>query len=464
MNRIQQLRDRVTELSDLNANMRSEADGEGRDLTPEERIQLKDNNDTITDLMDELEELERDDRLQARLTTSSGRRTDTEEPGGTRQAAPRVTRAVAPRLAVPARQVVESSRQRREQTLGFESMGHFLMAVRRGTISPQAMDERLVVRGDIATEYSSSDPGSEGGFAIPPDFRATVMEKIFAEGTLLGRTDQLTTSSNSITVPIDESEPWANTGLQVFWEAEGAQKRTSVLDLDQQTIRANKIAGVIPVTDELLEDAPALEGYIRRKVPERIDWKTSFAIVQGSGTGEPLGILNSPARVTVDAGAAGAGTIQSPHITSMYSRMPASSRGNAVWLVNPEVEPALMSMAFMVVPAASVPANPVPVYLPPNGLSSSPYASLMGRPVIPTQVCNPLGTEGDIIFADLSQYLTLVKSGGVRTDVSIHVFFMQDITAFRFVLRIGGQPWWKRPIQPRTGTFTMSPFVTLEAR
>lgn len=470
MTRVELLRQRMMELNDANSSLRAAADADGRDLTVDERITLRENNDTVQDLLEEITELERDDRNQALMRQSTGRRSDPEQPArsNARERTERTERNDRNdrngQRPQGARGVIDNARSRNEGSAGFETMGQFLMSVRNSTVAPQAMDPRLIIRAETAADFSNTQTGSEGGFALPPDFRNMIMEKVFSENTLIGRTDQMTTSTNQITIPIDESEPWSASGLQVYWEAEGAVKRTSVVNLDQNTVRANKIAGVVPVTDELLEDAPALESYIKRKVPEKIDFKTSLAIIHGSGTGEPLGILNSAARVTVNPGSAPAGSLQSPHIAEMYSRMPAGSRGNAVWLVNPEIEPLLMHMAFMVTPSATLPTSPVPVYMPPTGLSSSPYASLMGRPVIPTQVCNPAGVEGDIMFVDLSQYLTLTKSGGIKTDVSIHVYFLQDLTAFRFVLRIGGQPWWKRPIQPRAGTFTQSPYVTLGDR
>jgi HK97 family phage major capsid protein len=105
-----------------------------------------------------------------------------------------------------------------------------------------------------------------------------------------------------------------------------------------------------------------------------------------------------------------------------------------------------------------------PVYLPAGGLSASPYSSLKGRPILTTEACNTLGDKGDIFLADLSKYMSAVKSGGVRTDVSMHLWFDQDMLAYRFILRVGGQPWWSSAISPRTGTNTRSCFVTLDER
>jgi hypothetical protein len=48
---------------------------------------------------------------------------------------------------------------------------------------------------------------------------------------------------------------------------------------------------------------------------------------------------------------------------------------------------------------------------------------------------------------------------------SIHLRFDYDQTAFRFVFRIDGQPWWPTAATPLYATSdTLSPFVTLAER
>jgi hypothetical protein len=49
-------------------------------------------------------------------------------------------------------------------------------------------------------------------------------------------------------------------------------------------------------------------------------------------------------------------------------------------------------------------------------------------------------------------------------ETSMHLWFDQDLMAFKFVLRIGGIPWWGSTIAPRDGSNTLSCFVALEAR
>ena len=88
---------------------------------------------------------------------------------------------------------------------------------------------------------------------------------------------------------------------------------------------------------------------------------------------------------------------------------------------------------------------------------------LLGRPVIPVEHCAVLGTPGDVVLADLSQYL-LIDKGAPRQDYSMHVNFLTDEGVFRFVYRVDGQPSWKKPLTPKSAGSTLSPFISLATR
>lgn len=340
---------------------------------------------------------------------------------------------------------------------GFRSQGEFLAAVVKSSGKGSAPDPRLIA--NAPSTYGSEGNGADGGFAVPPDFRTAIVTKVMAEDSLLGRTDQMTTSSNSITVPTDETTPWQTTGgIQAYWESEGGQKTQSKPALTEKTVKANKIIALVPMTDELLQDASSMASYVSSKAPQKIDFKVNDAILNGTGVGQPLGFLKSGSLITVGAESGqAADTVTYTNIVNMYTRMTAEGKRRGVWVVNSDVEAQLMTMQFPGTGTA------VPAYLPPGGLSAQPYGTLMGRPVISTEAASALGDLGDISFVDFSQYMSVIKSGGVRQDVSIHLFFDYDITAFRFVLRVGGQPWWNTPISRANG-LSRSPFVTLAAR
>ena len=145
------------------------------------------------------------------------------------------------------------------------------------------------------------------------------------------------------------------------------------------------------------------------------------------------------------------------NVNKMWSRMWARSRGNAVWLINQDCEPALDSMTI------PVGTGGMPVYLPPGGLSGDRFARLKGAPVIPTEFNPTLGTVGDIMLVDLSQYL-LIDKGGPQADSSIHVRFINNEKTFRFIYRVDGRPLWNTVLTPAKGSNTLSPFVALATR
>ena len=447
MQTLEQLRDRLAQLTNASKSILETADSEGRPLSADELAEVERNSEEYDTVLADVQMRE---RVQAQIENAA---------------------VPQPRQTAPAnnpRQNTARNFPQPKQVLNgkhnFGSLGEFLQCVRVAQIAPSRADGRLSQAAASTDTFSSEGTPSDGGYALPPDFRATILEKIGAEGSLLGMTDQITTGSNSVTFPIDETAPWGTDGLQARWESEGNLKLESKVALDTSSVKLNKIAAVVPVSDELLEDVPALDGYIKRRLPEKIDYKVSEKILFGTGVGEPLGLMKGTDLIKVDPGSTPSGSIQFPSIAEMYSRMYAPSRSRAVWLVNPEIEYKLMLMAFMQATSATLPTPPVPVYLPAGSIAGAPYGTLLGRPVIPTMACAAAGTEGDIIFADMQSYLSLVKATGLRQDVSIHAYFVQDLTAYRFVLRIGGKPWWKGVVTPPNGTFTQAHFVTLDDR
>lgn len=358
------------------------------------------------------------------------------------------------RPSVPAAPKVDA------RTMGFRNLGEFAVCAKAAGAGDPGAAGRLQAA-------ASEGAGSEGGFLVPPQFRDAIWQKVGGEGSLMSRCDTVTLERNELKVPKDETTPWGTAGLQVYWEGEAQQATGSQPSLEAQSVRLNKLMGLVRVSDEVLEDAGSLDAYLRSRAPIVINHRINSAIISGTGVGKPLGILNADCRVTVAKETSQpADTVFHRNIEKMWSRMYADCRANAVWLINQDVEPQLGQMSFRDVGAypSTATGTAVPVYIPAGGVAGSPYASLKGRPVVPVQACKTVGDEGDIILADLSQYLIAQKAGGVKTDVSMHLYFDYGQQAYRFVFRMAGLPWWNSSITPENGSNTLSCFVTLAAR
>lgn len=438
------------------------ADTDRRELTEAEKGQIRDNSAEVESLQEQIE-LRRTVALQDnRLNQPQARKTgaDAGEPAAGEQsrpqaAAPRGTHIQTAHISTPA------TRAAARGNGGFDSLGQFAQVVRAAQVNPSGMDGRL--RAALTT-YGNESSGPDGGFAVPTDFRTEIMRNIMSEQSLLGMCDTSPTNSNSVNMLADETTPWSTSGVRVYTRTEAQQMNQSKPQLKDLQVRLHETYAFVPMTDELLEDAPMLSRHLTTKAGEALDFKITDWIVNGTGVGQMLGILKSPCLVAQAAvGSQTADTIHADNVIAMWSRMPGNLRNRAVWLINQDGETQLMKLGLPVVTATGTATGGMPLYMPPGGLSSAPYATLLGRPVITTEACAALGDVGDIILAYMPGYFAPYK-GGIKSDVSMHLFFDQGVTAFRWTMRIGGQPWLSAPIARKNGSNTLSHFVTLAAR
>lgn len=100
----------------------------------------------------------------------------------------------------------------------------------------------------------------------------------------------------------------------------------------------------------------------------------------------------------------------------------------------------------------------------PAGVSGRPEPTLHGLPVLYREACAPLGQEGDLLLVDPLAYFAALRDPATREDVSIHLWFDYDLSAFRFTMRLGGMPWWAAPITRYKTATTISTIVSLAAR
>jgi len=340
----------------------------------------------------------------------------------------------------------------------FKTLGEQMMAVYRSASPGGTLDSRLTTRS--ASGLNESNP-SDGGFLVQKDFVTQLLKRTYETGILASKVKKIPISTTANGIKINSiaegsrknGSRWG--GVQTFWENEADKLAESKPKFRQMELSLKKLTGLCYATDELLQDSTALESVIKEAFAEEFGFRMDDAILNGLGTGQPLGILQSDATVVVpkESGQASTDKIVVENLLNMWNRLWARSRANAVWYINQELEPHLYTLKI----------GDKPVYVPAGGLSEKPYATLFGRPVMPLEQCSKAGEAGDIILADLGQYL-LIDKGGIKQASSIHVRFLYDENVFRFIYRVDGQPIWNKPLTPYKGSSTVSPFVTLAKR
>ena len=335
--------------------------------------------------------------------------------------------------------------------------------VREGFDSSRSLSfQNRVQKHYLAVQGMSEGVAADGGYLVMPEFAQGIIDRVYAND-LWSRTDNFTVTGNNMTFNVNAETSRANGsrhgGLRGYWVGEGNAVTASKPTFREVSMKLYKLGVLVYLTSELLDDGgAALEQYVARKAAEEFNFMIGDSLINGTGAGQPLGILNAPSLVSVakESGQAAA-TLQPENVVKMNSRFFAPNNGNSVWLQNQDIDPQLHLMTL------GIGSSGIATYMPPGGLSSAPYATLMGRPLLPTEFNATLGTQGDLIKADLGQILSISK-GGLMSAASIHVEFLTDQLVLRFVMRLNAQPWESSAITPYKGSNTQSNFVTLDTR
>lgn len=329
-----------------------------------------------------------------------------------------------------------------------ENVVAIVRAYRDGTADP-----RLVRTPGGA---NINDPAS-GGFLVETAYSQELISLAYEESLIAAQCDRRETSKPlaDVKIPgIDETSRADGSrfgGVLSYWGDEATLVPAKLPRFKNLKFSTRKLIGLTYGTDELLSDAPMFDVHLKRALKAEFGFKLDLAVLSGSGAGQPLGMLNSSALITVakETGQA-SGTILRENVNKMWKRLPAPSRYNAVWLANEDADEQFEQLG----------GNPG-TYIP-AGACGNQFPLLKGRPVLTIEQCPLVGTVGDLVLADLSKYI--IVDGGLNAMLSLHVLFDSDQALFRFTMRVDGKPGFSSPITPYNGAATRSPFVCLGAR
>lgn len=301
--------------------------------------------------------------------------------------------------------------------------------------------------------------GADGGFAVQSDFAGLMMASAAKAGDILPKLDsyEVTDGSNAVKwVDIDEDDVSETVfgGVRVYWAAEAATVAKSQPKLAEKELKLEKLMGFAYATYELDSDSSFVNTLYSRAFELAIQRSLEAAVVSGDGVGKPIGFLNGGSTVAIakESGQA-AGTINWNNLSGMYHR--SLNKQRSIWLMHPDAHEQLDFLEF------PVGTGGVPVYLPAS--MQGTIDSLRGKAITESDQCSALGTQGDINFVDLSQYMLAYK-GGVDAATSIHVQFLTAENCFRFIFRANGMPKQNKKLTIKNSAKQRSNFITLATR
>lgn len=339
---------------------------------------------------------------------------------------------------------------------------YFLSVIEDGQRGGENRDPRLQYL-TVGSDEARGNSNPAGGFLVPTGFSPNLLKIDPESDPLSGRTTMIPMAQPIVKIParVDSTHTTSvSGGLTVTRRPETVAGTASQMTMSQVTLEAHNLMGLSYATEEILVDSPI--SFAALLAAGFSDQFTSHLInerINGTGIGEFMGVLThlttasgctiSQAKETGQA----ATTIVYENVINMRSR--CYGYGKAVWLANHDTLPQLLLMN------QAIGTGGVPVWQPAVGQDHGDM--LLGRPIIFTEYCKTLGTLGDIILGNWSEYLEGTLEP-LQSAESIHVRFVNHERAFKFWLRNAGQPWWKAALTPKNSSNTLSPFVVLATR
>lgn len=337
----------------------------------------------------------------------------------------------------------------------FKSVAENLFAIKADTLSHGNADKDFPRLRFLKATGASEGIAADGGLLLEPTLVSEIIKPQHEDGPFSNDARRLPVGANSNygwLNAVDETSRVTGSrwgGIRGYRLAEAATKTASKPTFRRIQWELKKYAAVVVATDELLQDAAMFSEIVKTGCAEELNFMLNEDIFDGMGIAGPQGFMNSGALITVTR--TDANKILGSDVSAMYNRMDLRGRNSAKWYVSNDAAPQFDNL-FAVGSTA--------VLYPYASIGADGVKRLYGRPIVTTEFNSSLGTVGDVVFADMNQYLIWEK-GGIQSAQSIHVYFLTDETAFRFVMRVDGKSSVNTALTPFKGSTTTSPFVAL---
>ena len=305
-----------------------------------------------------------------------------------------------------------------------------------------------------------SDP--YGGYAKP----TTMLPGLLSRGTdadpTVGRTTMVPMASPTVKILARTDSTHTSSvsgGFTVARKAETAAAAASRMEMELVTLEASTLMGLAYATEEILTDsAITFVALIQAGFGEQVAFHMLHEKLFGLGGTEYIGAAAAGNGSRISATRDTASRVMGTDVLAMRAR--CWGYGNAIWIANQDIYGEIARLGAAAYDAeGTTPLSGSNALFFPNLQGDAPDR-LLGRPIFFSESAETLGTTGDLILANFSQYLEGLYQP-LQSAESMHVRFVNHERAFKFWLRNAGAPWWRAALTPRESTTTLSPFVVL---
>lgn len=298
---------------------------------------------------------------------------------------------------------------------------------------------RFVTKGSVSvSDAVSAQDDSSAGLFVPEDIRYALLQ--FAPpGTIVWPRAQVwPMTTDKIQWPklkqdlTQGSENFFG-NVELRWTEEGGRKQNTQPEFEIMALECHEISAACPVTDQLLQDSAINIGNLLVQLFQGAYWHgTDRAFLQGMGGAQPMGVLNTPGITLVKR--ITAGKVEFRDLLNMHSVLPPMFDANAVWFMKKSVFNDLRKK----VDDVGQPVIQLGQGYNDFGEGIAGYA--LGLPVVMSDYkTSDLGQTGDVVLGDWKHYF-IGERKTISVEMSRHVHFYQNMTAFRASARVGGRP------------------------
>jgi HK97 family phage major capsid protein len=266
--------------------------------------------------------------------------------------------------------------------------------------------ENVYTKAIYGEEFNSEDAANDGGSMVVDDL-APVQQVVFTRGLTQAIT-LIPTSQAALKVPVCSIDQT----LAAILTGQGYAKAENKLELVPVTLTLTTYAGIINVSDELMEDAPAISAIVRDQIGSALNLQIDSAIATAiKAAANEVSITRKTAL-----------EVNKVDLTAMLASIVPGE--DYTWIVSNSAFPtfveALDNSSYLGIPTAG----------------NASYKTVYNFPVIISPFMSTVGTQYDIVLLKKSAVVGAVKGTGDNGfDVNPWSRWEYDINQIRGKIR-----------------------------
>ena len=270
-----------------------------------------------------------------------------------------------------------------------------------------------------AMNYLNEGNDAQGGYLVPSEFHEEIITQL-QEENILRQIGNVITTATDREIAIQATAPTA------AFVAEGQQIPLSTEEFERKTLKAYKLAAGVSVSNELLSDSfYDIESHLQSEFGKAIASREENAFLNGTGTGEPKGLIPTLAADTDSTITTARSNIASDEMIDLAYTLPRPYRKNACWLMSDSTLAVIRKLK-----------DSTQNYLWERNFSLNEPPTILGFPVYTSEYMPSIASgKIPVLFGDFSKYI-IGQRGELRFKPLYELHALQDMTSYLMIERV----------------------------